>query len=32
MRLLFTMDKRDYGDCTHTFVRDSARSIILRDG
>lgn len=29
MRLLFEMDKRDYGSCTHTFVRNSARSIII---
>ena len=29
MRLLFDMDKKDYGSCTHTFVRNSARSIIL---
>ena len=32
MRLLFEMDKKDYGGCTHTFTRDSARSIIIRDG
>ena len=32
MRLLFEMDKKDYGQCTHTFTRDSARSIIIRDG
>ena len=32
MRLLFEMDKRDYADCTHSFVRNSARSIIIRDG
>ena len=31
MRLLFEMDKKDYGDCTHTFVRNSARSIIISD-
>ena len=31
MRLLFELDKHDYDDCTHTFVRDSARSIIIRD-
>lgn len=30
MRLLFEMDKKDYGQCTHTFVRDSARSIIIQ--
>ncbi|MBO4541435.1 MAG: NUDIX domain-containing protein [Bacilli bacterium] len=32
MRLLFEMDRHDYGDCTSSFVRDSARSIIFRDG
>ncbi|MBQ6222874.1 MAG: NUDIX domain-containing protein [Solobacterium sp.] len=32
MRLLFVMDKKDYAQCTHSFVRNSARSIILRDG
>ena len=32
MRLLFDMDLKDYGECTHTFVRNSARSIIIRDG
>ena len=32
MRLLFDMDLKDYDDCTHTFVRNSARSIIIRDG
>ena len=32
MRLLFEMDKKDYSDCTHTFSRDSARSIIIRNG
>ena len=31
MRLLFVMDKKDYGDCTRRFTRNSARSIILRD-
>ena len=29
MRLLFEMDKKDYGKCTHTFVRNSARSVII---
>lgn len=29
MRLLFEMDKKDYGQCTRAFVRDSARSIII---
>ena len=32
MRFLFEMDRHDYGDCTHTAVRDSARSLIIRDG
>lgn len=32
MRLLFEMDKKDYAQCTHTFARNSARSIIIRDG
>lgn len=32
MRLLFEMDKKDYDHCTHRFVRNSARSIIIRDG
>ena len=32
MRLLFEMDKKDYADCTHTFTRHSARSIMIRDG
>lgn len=32
MRLLFTIDLQDYADCTCTFVRNSARSIILRGG
>ena len=32
MRILFEMDKKDYGGCTHTFTRNSARSIIIRGG
>ena len=32
MRLLFVIDKKDYGGCTHTFARDSARSIIIKNG
>ena len=32
MRLLFEMDKKDYDQCTHTFTRNSARSIIIRKG
>ena len=31
MRMLFEMDKHDYGECTHTFTRNSARSIMIRD-
>ena len=30
MRLLFEMAKKDYGGCTRSFTRDSARSIIIR--
>jgi len=29
MRLLFELDKKDYENCTHSFVRNSARSIII---
>jgi len=32
MRSLFEMDKKDHAHCTHTFTRDSARSIMIRDG
>lgn len=32
MRLLFEIDLQDYTGCTHTFVRNSARSIILSGG
>ena len=32
MRLLIEMGKKDYGGCTHSFTRDSARSIIIRNG
>jgi len=32
MRLLFEMDKKDYGGCIRSFTRDSARSIIIRNG
>ena len=31
MRLLFDMDLHDYGSCTRSFVRNSARSIIIRN-
>ena len=32
MRLLFEMDKKDHDGCTRSFRRDSARSIIIRQG
>ncbi len=32
MRLLFEMDKKDSDGCPHSFMRDSARSIIIRNG
>ena len=32
MKMLFEMDEKDYGQCTHTFTRNSARSIIISDG
>ena len=32
MRLLFELDRKDHAGCTHSFVRNSARSIIIRDG
>ena len=32
MRMLFEIDKKDYGQCTHTYTRDSARSIMIRNG
>lgn len=32
MRLLFDLDKKDYDKCTRSFVRDSARSIIIKNG
>lgn len=32
MRLLFDMDLHDYGSCTRSFIRNSARSIIIRNG
>ncbi len=32
MRLLFELDKKDHAQCTHTFTRHSARSIVIRDG
>ena len=30
-RLLFSIDSKDYEGCTHTYVRNSARSIIIKD-
>ena len=32
MRLLFEIDKKNYNKCTKTFVRNSSRSIIIKDG
>ncbi len=32
MRLLFELDGKDYAECTHTYVRNSARAIIIKDG
>ncbi len=32
MRTLFEMDKKDYSRCNYTYTRNSARSIIIRDG
>lgn len=32
MRLLFELDRKDYGQCTRTYVRNSARSIIIFSG
>ncbi len=31
MRLLFELDLKNYAACTHTFVRNSARSILIRN-
>lgn len=31
MRLLFKMDKKDYSRCIHSFIRNSARSIIINN-
>lgn len=31
MRLLFEMDKNDYSQCIHSFIRNSARSIVIRE-
>ena len=32
MRLLFSMDLKDYDDCDHSFVRNSACSVIVQNG
>lgn len=32
MRLLFDLDSKDYEQCTRTYVRNSARSIIISGG
>ena len=31
MRMLFEMDLKDYGDCDHVFIRNSARSIVIKE-
>ncbi|MCI9552433.1 MAG: NUDIX domain-containing protein [Acutalibacter sp.] len=31
MRLLFEMDRKDYCQCTHSFIRNSARSIVIKN-
>lgn len=31
MRLLFEMDQKNYGQCTHCYTRNSARGIIITD-
>lgn len=31
MRLLFEIDLKDYANCTHSFVRNSARSIVIEN-
>lgn len=31
MRLLFNLDKKDYKNCTKTYIRNSARSIIIKN-
>ena len=32
MKLLFSIDKKDYDACDHVLVRNSARSVIIREG
>ena len=32
MRTLFDLDQKNYDECTHTYVRNSARSIIIKNG
>ena len=32
MRLLFELDRKDYAQCTHSYIRNSARSIIISSG
>ena len=32
MRLLFEIDQKDYSGCVRSFTRDSARSIIIKNG
>ena len=32
MRTLFDLDRKNYDECTHTYIRNSARSIIIKNG
>ena len=32
MKLLFEIDRKDYYDCTRTFIRPSVRGIIIKNG
>lgn len=32
MRLLFEIDKKDHENCTHTYIRNSARALIIEGG
>lgn len=31
MRILFEIDRKDYENCTKTFIRNSSRSIIIHN-
>ena len=32
MRTLFDLDQKNYDECKHTYIRNSARSIIIKNG